>query len=306
MVSLHDIQQSYGFNQAQWKVNGELLSTEKGMKRVTLWPDEKLARWHAQWRDRLAEKTGVLTNRMIQTAQGERILLTEAGWITLHDEVTSLYSFQDQEKQFGFFLGQYFTLEMDEFHIDFEEPIVTEETKKKLYMQIPHYKDNKDARFLEAIRKESLLRLSKANSLKEQGDNVIEPVVAPVHSLDQGKIVFEGLHWTHNNGKPEQGYRSLRLILSEWLERYGQASLFKLLDEVDNYFPLNNKHGQNLLVDCLIPWEFITFLSSVKNVDDAEEMAMWKEKLSYQWESSRKLVKAIVEWLDVTRERVTV
>ncbi|MDG5786884.1 hypothetical protein QA612_05215 [Evansella sp. AB-P1] len=306
MLSLYELLDSYGFKNGKWKVNGELLETEKGLKRLILWTNEKDARWHIHWRDKLSEKTDCLTNRMIQTIHGERMILCDAGWITLHDEVSSLFPFRSREKEFGAFLGKYFSMEMDEFGVDINDPLLQEESLNYPMKQIGNRIQKSELHFFEAIRKESLIRLAKAKSIQEEHAKVKTPVVAPILSLDQGKLIFEKLYWQHTNHNPERGYRSLRTILSEWLQRYGQSSFFALLNEINNHFPLSQEHGKKLLADCIAPWEFIEFIQHIQTLNDPNEYAVWKEKLTYQWEASRELVKALNKWLDVTREKVKV
>ncbi|MFA9555974.1 hypothetical protein ACERII_01515 [Evansella sp. AB-rgal1] len=306
MLSISKIQESYGFKHSKWKVNGELLDTEKGIKRLILWSDEKNARWHLQWRDSLWIKSGSLTNRMLQTVKGQKMLLSESGWITLHDEVSSLFPYKGREKEFGKFIGLYFSQDLKEFETEIYDPILDEESLDYAKKQISTTIRKKEIRFLEAMRKESLFRLSKATRVKGKNNHLKEPVVAPIRTLDQGKIVFEKFYWHNITGKPERGYHSLKTVLSEWLQRYGQNSLFLLLNEIDKYFPLKQEHGQQLLANCLAPWEYIDFIDKIKDLDNLTEVQVWKEKLSYQWEASRALVQALDEWLDATRKKVNV
>ncbi|SDZ04832.1 hypothetical protein SAMN05421736_105219 [Evansella caseinilytica] len=300
MLRIQDILNSYGFKQGKWMVNGELLDTEKGKKRLVLWPEEKLARWHIQWRDRLAKTTGCLTNRMIQTVNGEKMLVTDSGWITLHDEVTSLFSYQNKEKEAGKFFGKYYSVEMDDFELEVAEPVFKDE--KLQYLKLPI----KQSMFFEKLRREALLRFSKAQRIKAELNNVSIPVVAPIRSLDQGKLVFEKMYWLNGNTKPERGYGPLKTVFSEWLHRYGRASFFFMLDELDPHFSLKTDSGQQLLADCLLPWEFVDYMEKATQVKDREEEASLKEQLIFQWELSRELVEALSQWLDVSREKVSV
>ncbi|MDQ0256491.1 hypothetical protein J2S74_003911 [Evansella vedderi] len=306
MLSLEYLQECYGFNHSKWKINGEILDTEKGVKRLTNWTEEKRVRWHVQWRDQLAEKTGCLTNRMIQTIHGERIILSDAGWVTLHDEVTSLFSYKNRENEIGAFFGRYFSLGMQDVDTEINDPYAN--NKLKIYLQQSFLTKNstEEMRFLEGIRRESRLRYNKAKEIKEKAGGKQEPIVAPIRSLDQGKVVYGQFYWTNLKGRPEKGYGSLRNVLTEWLQRYGQTSLFSLLNEIDKEFSLKGYHGKNLLAECLTPWEFLEYVMKTRDVHEKDELLVWKEKLTYQWEASRLLVKALGEWLDVAQEKVTV
>lgn len=305
MLSIDHLKDCYGFKQAKWKVINKVLETDKGLKRLVNWTDEKNVRWHVLWRDQLAENTSCLTNRMIQTINGERILLTDAGWVTLHDVVTSLYSYKKREKEMGLFFGKYFTMDIP-LEADVHDPSTNMESILTQPLSLNITKENKHVRFFEGIRKESLHRYKLSSTIiaKDTGKKV--PVVAPIESLDEGKIVYGKLYWANSAKKPEKGYGSLRNVLTEWLQRYGQSSLFQLLDEIDKYYPMKDYHGQGLLAECIMPWEFIEFVEKAKAAKEEEEFLVWKERLSYRWEATRALVKALDEWLDVTRKKVKV
>ncbi|MBU9721939.1 MULTISPECIES: hypothetical protein [Bacillaceae] len=307
MISLSTLVQSYGFKHADWEVEGEVLKTEKGLKRISYWADQDQVLWHIKWRDHLADKTGYLTNRMIQTLNGERMILTDEGWLTLHDNVTSLFPYKDREGEFGKFIGQYFSLNIEEPG-DYHDPVNMDRINNHLKYPINQGFSEEIQPFIERLRKEALLRLSKAKRLREESfgeeATALIPVVSPIFSLDQGKIVFEKLYWQHGTERPEKGYRSLQIILSQWLQRYGKKSLYTLLYEIDKHFPLKKNHFKNLLADCLTPWEFTLFLEQIQKIDDPNQMEVLKEKLTFQWEESRQLVKALSEWFDLTREKV--
>ncbi|MCD8509342.1 MAG: hypothetical protein LRY73_05295 [Bacillus sp. (in: Bacteria)] len=305
MLNLEHLKDCYGLKQANWKVTNELLETDKGLKRLINWTDEKKVRWHIHWRDQLAQKTNCLTNRMIQTIHGERMLLTDAGWVTLHDEVTSLYSYKKREKEMGMFFGKYFSMDMTEVEIEVHAPN-TENLGEVL--KSPISKDQlvepEHKRFVESLRRESLKRFYIAMEMKDKEAGKREPVLAPIKRLDEGKIVYGKLFWATSHENPEKGYGSLRNVLTEWLQRYGQTSLFQLLDEMDSYFPIKDHHGKSLLAECLLPWEFLDFKEKSMSATAEDEFLVWKEQLTYRWEASRALVVAIDEWLDVTRKKV--
>ncbi|MBU9710987.1 hypothetical protein [Evansella tamaricis] len=306
MLRLETIKESYGFKEVTWEVDGKILKTEKGLKRLSHWTEKDNMEWHINWRDRLAEKTGCLTDRMIQSLYGERKFLSDVGWYTLHDEVTSPFSYQNREKEMGIFFGHYFSTKIEDDHQNLHIDVMNLERMSDQISKPSTAKNNHSTSFIEGLRRESINRLLKAKRLWKEGQQAggEPPIVTPIDSLDQGKNVFEKLFWQHGTGRPEKGYRSLKIVLSQWLQRYGRNSLYKLLNELDKQLSLRELHAKALLAECLTPREFIQFMNEMKDVKDQQQIEKCKENLSYQWEESLKLVKALSEWLDLTREKV--
>lgn len=307
MVLLQHIQSSHSFKEVKWEVEGELVFTERGLRRIVKWPHKDLAMWHLQWRDQLYERTKCLTDRMLQTVHGERVQLFADGWITLHDEVTSLFSYQASEKEIGRFLGLYYSNEtkIDSMFIAIDEYSMN--TFQKELLTKPEYvEDENFDELVDSLRKESLIRYWKAEKLFEDQKENSFPIVCPIRSLDQGRMINGVFFWQHPQGNPEKGYRSLKLFLSQWLQRFGEGSLFLLLTEMEKYFSLKENHGIFLSIECLLPWEMIDYLKQIKDARSEEEKAIWKERLTYQWENNRALLKALNKWLQVTEKKVFV
>ncbi|WP_088033168.1 hypothetical protein [Evansella clarkii] len=302
MLRLDAVLESYGLKEGKWKIAGSLLETEKGLKRIHVWTDKALLNWHISWRDQLAENTGCLTDRMIQTVRGERMSLCDEGWITVHDEVSSPFSYKNKEKETGRFFGKYYSLKVEDKQTVKDHAYFPDFNAEILDRKAHTGKHDKNGEFVEAVRKEALMRYQKAKRLNEKADPAPVPFVCPVLSLNQARLVYEKMYWVNSTEKPESGYRSLSRMLGEWLKHQGEKSLFAMLDEMDSYFPLKNKHGVHLLTECLLPWEFADFIEAGEN----QSFGARRKVLAERWETSRALVKALSKWLDVTREQVKV
>ncbi|UCZ52122.1 hypothetical protein LGQ02_14880 [Bacillus shivajii] len=305
MLSLVDIQDSYGFKRASWKVEGDLIETEKGLKRIIIWSDEKKLRWHLMWRDELSKRTECLCNRMIQTKVGERVLLTNAGWVTIHDEVTTLFSYKGREKDFGEFLGKYYSSKISGIDVELSDETFNKHARQWSNLNSRYHFPKENRFLLKKLQREAAKRLDVAHTIIEKQDMPVPPIVSPIRSLNQGKNVFEKLYWENRSLPPEKGYRSLRLVLLQWLQRYGPDSVRTLLKYVDQHFPLKKVHGTALLVECLSPREFILFLQQIES-GSPESFKVAYEELKRQWDTTCELVKLVSEWADLSREKVSV
>lgn len=305
MLNLVDIQESFGFKEATWKIEGELINTEKGLKRVIVWSDERKLSWHMLWRDELCKKTECLSNRMIQTKMGDRVLLTNAGWITVHDEITTLFSYKGLEKEFGEFLGKYFSNKVSTRDVEISDVTLNTRSEHWKLLASQHHFPEEHRFVLKQLQKESQRRLESVNHLSNKYEWPIPPVVSPIQSLNQGKLVFEKLYWENRSLMPEKGYHSMKVVLVEWLQRYGKTSLRNLLTAVNAHFPVEGEHGIALLAECLLPREFLLFLKQYGAAGE-QSFSVAYEELKRQWNTSCQLVNIVSEWVDLSREKVGV
>lgn len=305
MLQLQNIKTNYNFQEAEWKIEGELIKTERGLKRIIKWANKDEATWHVKWRDQLFFRTNLLTDRMLQTIHGERVQMFGDGWITLHDEVTSLFSYQKFEKKMGEFLGKYYSnsFQMDVSKLKMKEYSMTTFPKTHL-KQLEFMKKRKNDSLIASLRKEGLLRLWKAEKLAEKHEEVPLPIICSIKSLEQGRAVNENFFWQHECTSLEKGFRSLKIVLSQWLQRFGEKSLLLLLTEIDKFFAIKKTYHLPFMIECLLPWELIEYVEQVNQIDNEEDLEKCIEKLKNEWENNRKLLKVLNEWLNVKEERV--
>ncbi|MBB5174412.1 hypothetical protein [Texcoconibacillus texcoconensis] len=302
MIRLETLKEAYGLTEARWASEGHLLTTDRGDKRLETWTDTELLRWHTKWRHDVNKRCSSLLNRMIHTQQGEEAMIVPGGWLTVHDEITSLFSYQGKEEQAGeLFAAMLKTGEdrddtlVESSRFSFSERDVDQLPSSSL--------DRFGRDVFQKLAKEAKNRLDKANQLLEKVEYK-EPVIDPIQSLSQGREVFQHLYWVGTTERPEPAFRSFRRLFSEWIQKYGEESLFRLLDAIDRMYPISEEVQQRLLAETLKPYEFEECVRQLEKSSEQEEASIYFESLNKEWDEARSLLEHLQSWMAKRRELI--
>ncbi|WP_416151381.1 hypothetical protein ACM26V_10575 [Salipaludibacillus sp. HK11] len=303
MIQLDHIERSYPFRNVSWIQKNKIINTEKGKKAIEVWTDEDLLNWHIQWRERLAEETGVLTNRVIQTKTGAKALSTDIGWITIHDVVDSLFPISENPYELGRFLGKYASIETEQL----PPPIIDQAIQRKIEFEDVHMAPTPSSSLLEKTRREAVRRVKKAEELMEGCDKrVSKTKVTKVESLDQAKSVQGQLFWENKEKEVEHCIDMLCSCFREWVTSYGIDDIGRLLDGVNETFQLEEDAGQMLLARFVYPNEYESFVEWFHDKRNENEINTQLNHLTQQWDVTKTIVEQLVHWLEQKKEKVSV
>lgn len=302
MIQLYHIEKNYPFQEVSWYKKNKIIETDKGKKEIEVWTDENQLNWHIDWRERLSEETGVLTDRVIRTNNGEKALATDIGWITVRDVVDSLFPVSDYPFEVGRFLGTYATIEAESLQpstlikrsINWEKLDImpwTSLSAKKLYGK---------------LRTEAVHRARNANELLENCSvELADKSVVKIGTLKQAKNVQGQLFWENKERELESSVDMLSSCLREWVSDYGDAQLKTLLNGVNETCPLDSDNGKLLLASFVYPKEFESFLNEFDEERNVEEVDKKLDDLCQQWDLSKIIVEHIINWLVDKKEKVS-
>ncbi|MBM7096568.1 hypothetical protein JSY36_12505 [Bacillus sp. H-16] len=302
MVEIEQLKAAYGFHTAEWVIPGETLKTERGVKTIKWWENHHLMNWHIQWREALDNRGVCLTNRMIRTKDHEMSFLCSEGWMTLHDEVTSLFSYQGREDELAALIEGVINTgyTMDSRYAANEE--LTEKTITEAVGELPDSVDPIVVSILKKTMDEAITRYKKAERLPVSQLEKL-PVIDPLAGLDNGKEIFGQLFWSFPGKAPEMGYRSISFFLRDYLAAYGKVCFERLLESLDESKTFDEAIVIRVLKEALLPWDFVDAVKEISG-KKGEEASELLEKMYQTWEQSRALVTALSTWFDGKREKV--
>ncbi|WP_096435961.1 hypothetical protein [Alteribacter populi] len=303
MIEIEKLNAAYGFETGEWIQKGEKLKTERGNKIVRFWDQQQVMNWHIQWREAFDNQGVCLTNRMIRTVDGDMAFLYSEGWLTLHDEVTSLFSYQNKEAILAEFVRGILHVgtKMDDSCA--HNPTLTEE---KIVDCLKECTTNQDPIVVNILKKtldEAVTRFQKAEKLTLPLKTKAI-VIDPLFSLDAGKEIYGQLFWEFQGSQPEKGYKSLAYFLSDCLQRLGSKSFKQLLTSLEKVEGFRDKTAICLLREALMPWDFIESVDRINKAVNQEKSYVYLEAMYRQWEASRAFVTVLSQWLDGKREKV--
>ena len=305
MDFLHQVMKEYNVTDVRLH-DKQVIYTSEGLKRVRFWKDKSLLEWHIAWREGCKLNPYVTTDRMIQTKNEEKAVNYEKGWLTLHDEVTTLSPMKDYEHLWGMLFGQMLRYGVE---TDVAVDTISLQTPKKIesyegLVSRVHMLTSQQKQLLRSSYVEAKGRVIKAEAVRNFCQDISLPLIDPILSPKQGKNVFQLLFWKGSDEKPEKGYFSFHLFLLKWLQQHGEESVIKLLDEINKVVDLKEKQGYLLLAECIFPYEYINLTKELHSRTTEMDTARMITKFQELWDSRRKLVLLLSNWLDRKRKQV--
>lgn len=292
MDFLQVVKNSYQFRKVE-KVDDVTIQTEYGRKKVYFWNDRSLLDWHIAWRDYCSVQGQILTNRMIRTHDQQPDVKWKEGWLTLHDEVTTLAPMKENEKAWAKLLEKMFTFGSNntQYASLAGERIYPNLAECTLDM-IERTEDEQEKKKILGCLEESKLRLEKGRRIVENSDQQL--IIDPINTLQQGKAIFDMLYWEGTNSRPESSLRSFAQFLYEWYLQNGEHSMLTLLNELDELMSFREKFAKLLIGEILIPWEMDAFIKNTEN----------SKQLFIHWENKRQLLNILNKWYADERKKV--
>ncbi|WP_332689538.1 hypothetical protein [Halalkalibacter lacteus] len=291
----------------QWQsvkfVNEALIETEQGRKRLRYWSDKALLDWHIEWRDRCSVTPYMLADRMIRNKDQEASISWKGGWLTVHDEVDQSAVVSQSETEIGKMIGAmvHYGVQsaVDVDSVPQKEPMYSE-----LYSHVPFLRDS-HRQFIAPLLMESEKRMKKAIALKASFKNETLPLLDPITTPKQAKKVYQVLIWFGTRQPPERGYYSLRMFLSEWLEKYGRESLEILLAGMYEDDRVTREQAILLCAECLHPYELDSLVMMLERNPRDTEIEEELQKITKEWERSKVLVQVISASIDKKKKVLT-
>ncbi|PYZ97322.1 hypothetical protein CR205_01590 [Alteribacter lacisalsi] len=305
MAELEQLKAAYGFDKAEWIVKGEKLSTEKGIKVLRRWENNQLMNWHIQWREAVDNRGVCLTNRMIRTMDGDMAFLDLQGWLTLHDEVTSLFSYEGREHELAELTWAAITVGLKMDGADLKRPFLSEQEIVDAVRKLPARTDPVVMSIMKKTLSEAVSRLEKADRLTRLEESRL-PVIDPFTGMAQGREIYGQLFWTFSGRFPEKGLRSAASFMKECCSSFGKERFTTFLESLDNSGVFDEDIYLEILREALVPWEFLGTVEQIGKAgpEDPEKAYLLLEAMYREWEQSRAFVLVLSEWLDGKREKV--
>lgn len=303
---LRRIKMEYNLTDISWIAENSIFQSEKGKKRIRIWKDKQLLQWHIKWRDQLSIQSGILLDRMIRTKSGEPFFISDKGWVSIHDEIEERYPTKGKEEEWGKLIGHTLANGIntsdDCQRFKKQEPLSLKTVMVRIE-QLPII-DPIAKHVLERSYFEAKKRSQKAHQLKDHIQQKKNPILPAVLSIENARQVFSHLFWISGKEQPERGYKPIRNFLEKWYEKNGEPSTVQLLDCINNYFCLKEDNGILLLSECLIPYEIEQIVSRLSLCKTDDEINEEMDRYFKSWETTRKLVLLLSNWIEKDRERV--
>ncbi|WP_026671507.1 hypothetical protein [Alkalihalobacterium bogoriense] len=301
MELLEKIKQEYGYTTVK-QVGKDRIQTNKGIKNVRIWEDERLLQWHISWREECSRPPFIMTDRMIRTINNNMEVPYEKGWLTLHDEVATLSPIRQAEQKWGNLFGHMFQygLEQDKRKLSFVEHEYFFPSIEQIQQQL-HLIAESEKKLISTCYKEARGRADKASDIIEKNNHVVLPICDPIHSLTQLKEDASVLFFEGTAKNPEIGYRSFSMFVLEWWRKEAESSLFLLLDGISERFELiKSRQLSFLIAELLYPTEYI---ECVTNIEDTEKWYKRVDDMKQTWNEKQQLVQVLVEWSNKRTEK---
>lgn len=301
---LRRVKMEYGLSDLKWIKTDQIFQSENGKKRIRIWKDKQLLQWHIKWRDEISKQSGILLDRMIRTKDGEPFFICDKGWATIHDEVEEVFPSLGKEQEWGRLLGTslaYGLNQSDECQRFKKKQDIPLKAVKQTIVQLNNI-DPIAKNILERSYYEANRRSKKALQLSRRSQSKKLPILTPSITLADAKEVFFNLFWVCGADQPLQGYEPIRNFLENWYIKNGEKSIVHLLDSINIYFPLKADQGMLLLAEFLTPYELTRAVSKLVT-QEYETMEIMDEYFK-GWETTRKLVLLISNWIEEEREKV--
>lgn len=306
MDMLRRIKMEYELSDVKWDMKNDTIHSDRGRKKLRIWKDKQLLEWHVKWRDELGKHSGFLVDRMIRTKSSEPFIITDVGWLSLHDFVEEKLPSKGKEKEWGKFIGAALKTGMKQNEECHRMKKTNELTLKEIRGSIERLPliDPMTKLVLERSYFEAKNRIRKAKSLIDHAKHIKQPILAPFTTIKETRQIFLYLFLECGVGHPIRGYQPIRKLFIDWLEQNGEESLRKLVNEIDNHFSLKKEHGFLLLADILMPFEIESTIHTLHQVKTELEMNRVMTNFYNSWETSRKLVLFLSKWMESDREKV--
>ncbi|MFC0557823.1 hypothetical protein [Halalkalibacter alkalisediminis] len=292
--------------QYQWQevkfVNEALIETELGRKRLRYWSDRALLDWHIAWRDSCSVTPYMLADRMIRNKDQDAQIEWKEGWVTVHDEVDASFRHNPEEKKISQMIGS-----MIQYGVrataDVEPTIAKEPRFQQVQKDLPSFHEDQQS-LIQSLLKESEVRLKKAEALQTSLNKVPVPLLDPVTSSDQAKMIHQVFIWFGSKSYPERGYYSLRSFLVSWLDQFGEDSCQHILDELFEHEAMTREQSILLLAECLKPYELDRLVHVLRKEPTEAELAKALELVLKEWEHSKTLVQEMSALIDKKKKVV--
>ncbi|EIT85353.1 hypothetical protein A374_11435 [Fictibacillus macauensis ZFHKF-1] len=304
MNVIEEIKKAYELRTVSWKQKGKLLDTDCGLKRVVLWSDDNLLKWHVKWRDQTGRNSVAIADRMIRTATGHPWIEVNGKYVTLHDEVEGSYDRAGHEKAWGLLIGTMLKAGLEasqEF-----STLCQEKTYSFGQCLSAVHQLGKQFTVLESVKQclvEADKRLKQAEEVKKAAGECLLPIMDQPLSVLHGKQIFNILFYKGSHHEPIRGYLPLRHFLRDWLKECGPHSLKKLLHCINEHYSLQQEQGLLLLAELLMPWELVHCVEQLETKELAHIIST-VEQFEQNWDFNRILLHCYSEWLDEKRRKV--
>lgn len=306
MNRLRQIEAEYNLPNLKWIKEDELFQSEFGRKRIRIWKDKQLLDWHVKWRDEVSKESSIMTDRMIRTKSQSPYSICDKGWLTIHDEVEQPYLTKGREAEWGEFLAGTLvygcTMSKSFNFIGKQESLSLLKIKKQIRQL--ELQDHMAKMVVERTYYEAKKRFESAQSILKKVSLKKVPILNPSISTSNAREVFFQMFFIGGSEEPVQSYSPLRSLLERWLNENGKESFIRLLDEINQSFNLRGEQGMLLLAECLMPYEIQQVTNELSDSDKNRETSKIMDQYFTSWESSRKVVFTLSEWLEHTRKKV--
>lgn len=302
---LRQIEAEYHLENLTWLKEDEIFASDFGKKRIRVWNNKQLLEWHIKWRDEVSKESGMMTDRMIRTKSGAPYIITELGFLTVHDEVDGQYQCKGRESEWGELIAATLVYgrsinKSNLISIPKKEPSLLTIKNKIRKLQL---EDQMAKLVIEKSYFEAKKRINKAEQITKEFVKEALPVLNPFHSFQDAKEIFFQLYFVCGDAKPVRGYHPLRHLLESWFKHNGKNSTTLLLEEINKSFNLKGEQGLLLLAECLQPYELEETINKLEKCDE-KEVSEIVNRYFESWECSREIVMIISKWLEETRRKV--
>ena len=304
MNKLRLIKAEYNLENLQWVKEEEIFQSNVGKKRLRVWQDKQLLDWHIKWRDEVSKESGMMTDRMIHTKTGDPYIISEYGFLTIHDEVEGQYPCKGREAHWGELIAAtlFYGCSINKSNVSSipsNEPSLVSIKDRIRKLQL---KDKMAKAVVEKSYFEAKKRVHKAEQITNEILKSRLPILNQFRSFEDGREVFFQLYYICGEEKPVRGYDPLRHLLESWLTKNGKNSLVLLLEEINKSFNLKGEQGMLLLAQCLQPYELKEAMEQLESSQEKEVSEIINRYLE-NWERSRNLVHILSQWLEETRRK---
>ncbi|MFC4618157.1 hypothetical protein ACFO4N_05370 [Camelliibacillus cellulosilyticus] len=295
-LPLNALRDHYPFGHVSLSEKENIIRTDRGLKRVCFWTDQRLFDWHIRFRKRLADE-GVPVNRMFVTTGGSPGLFFNGGILSVHDVLEEPAALVGYEPMWSRAVAAILKVAETPVRAPLL-PINAKDAFEDFSVILKQAKDQEgEVKLLKKCERDALKQHKLAVGLKRR--SVSSMPFLPRLDLSDFKSFYRLLFWDVPQTEPQAGWKALAGFCRSWHQTAGAASLFKLLDDVDRHYPLRGTVIDHVFAEVVDPVEWTEAIQDLHRGGRFD-----KDRFIQRWDNRSRLAALIDEWIGSTGEGV--
>ncbi|MFD2618147.1 hypothetical protein [Terrilactibacillus laevilacticus] len=288
------IQNSYGFKEIKpYRQSKFVISTDTGLKRIRIWPNEAFMKWHIEWRHRLF-CDAFFMDRMYITQSGNEAVSDGSYWITCHDEIEKEVDIKDVQHDYVKWIGQLLTKSVfstnDHSNIKIKPSLFNIEREYQKLTTLA----NQAPRLIKLLTKSYPAVVSRSH----QADLRITPylpfdhvlLTPPMTKLIKTKSVYGKLFVELGQEEPTIGYGAISNLIKHWYTKLSENQFHHFIHALVPYGLFEKEIFDKVTAEMYYPNEWIYAVESSNKINSQEKEERMIHFFKKQWDLTNEVL----------------